>query len=375
MIPSYPEGGRMSQAAVLESPGRMRVVEVEVGAPQRAEVMVEIRATGICHSDLSWYDGLLDAELPAVLGHEAAGVVVEVGEGVDRVSCGDRVVLSCLAPCGACFYCMRGQHTLCEVAGRAMNAGTLLDGTTRLRLDGRDVRQGAGLGTFAERCVVPEHAVVALPDDVPFEHAALMGCGVLTGFGAAVNAAEVRPGESVVVIGCGGVGLNALQGARIAGASRIIAVDPRQDRRDLAVKLGATHALEPGADVVRQIRALTGGRGADVVLEVAGVQAAVKLSMPAARPGGRVVLVGAGPPDVRLDVAAFTGVVLQEKTVRGSLYGSRHPRDTIERVLALYAAGGLVLDGMVSREFALADVAQAIDHSRSGHGARALITF
>ncbi|MWA02922.1 alcohol dehydrogenase catalytic domain-containing protein [Actinomadura sp. LD22] len=365
----------MTQAAVLEAPGRMRVADVELLPPRRGEVMVQVRATGICHSDLSWHDGLLGAALPAVLGHEAAGVVAAVGEDVTRVAVGDRVVLSCLAPCGGCFHCVRGRPTLCEVAGGAMGGGTLLDGTTRVRLGGRQVHQGAGLGTFAEHCVVPEGAVVALPGTVPFGHAALMGCAVLTGFGAAVNAAGVQPGESVAVIGCGGVGLSAVQGARVAGASRIVAIDPRAGRRDLALKVGATDVLPSGPGALREIRALTGGRGADVVLEAAGVRDAVKLSVPAARPGGRVVLVGAGAPDVRLDVAAFTGLVLQEKSVRGSLYGSGHPRETIERLLALYAAGAIVLDEMVSREFALADIAEAIDYCRAGTGARALITF
>ncbi|MCW2758643.1 MAG: zinc-binding dehydrogenase family protein [Nocardioidaceae bacterium] len=365
----------MSQAAVLETAGDLRIVDVDVAAPARGEVAVAIRATGICHSDLSMHDGMLGLPLPAVLGHEAAGVVLDVGEGVTSVAAGDRVVLSCLAPCGTCFYCIQGQHTLCEVAGAAMNTGTLLDGTTRMLLGGRGVHQAAGLGTFAEQCVVPERAVVPLPAAVPFEHGALMGCGVLTGFGAAVNAAAVQPGESVVVIGCGGVGLSAVQGARICGAATIIAVDLREDRRDLARAVGATHALEPGPEVLSAIRDLTDGRGADVVLEVGGVQETVKLSLPAARPGGRVVLVGAGGTDVRLSVPAFLGLVHPEKTVRGSLYGSRHPRQTIERVLALYAAGALVLDDMVSRTFSFDAIVEAVAYSRTGQGARAIVTL
>jgi len=353
----------------------VELVEVELCDPHRAEVEVEIAATGICHSDLSMLDGALGLPLPAVLGHEAAGVVRRVGADVRHVSPGDRVVLSCMAPCGSCFYCVRGQFSLCEVAGPAMGGGTLLDGTTRISHQGAPVRQAAGLGTFAERCVVPGHAVLGLPDAVPFDQGALLGCAVLTGFGAAVNAAEVVPGESVVVLGCGGVGLSAVQGAVLAGAGEVIAVDPRADRRDLALGLGAARVLDPAEDLIRAVRGLTSGRGADVAIEAAGVQPTVDAALSVARPGGRVVLVGAGTPSVKFATSAFLGLVHTEKQVRGSLYGSAHPRHTIERLLAAYASGALVLGDVVGRRFTFDDLPEAVEHSRSGRGGRTVVTF
>jgi len=362
-----------TRAAVVREPNTLDVVEVEVAAPAPHEVSVEIAAVGVCHTDLSMLAGSLGLPLPAVLGHEGSGVVTAVGDDVASVRPGDRVVLCCLAPCGSCFHCVRDEYSLCEVAGRAMAEGTLLDGTTRVTARGVPVHQAAGLGAFADRCVVPAAAVVPLPDAVSFEHGALMGCGVLTGFGAVLNAGEVRPGESVVVLGCGGVGLSAIQGARVSGAAVIIAVDPRPERRRLATIVGASHALEPGADLVPAVRDLTSGRGADAVIEAAGVQDTVEIALRLTRAGGRLVLVGAGSTQVRLSVPAFLGLVHPEKSVRGSLYGSGHPRRTIETMLACHARGDLVLDDFVTHRFGLAEIASALDYARRAEGARAVV--
>jgi alcohol dehydrogenase/S-(hydroxymethyl)glutathione dehydrogenase/alcohol dehydrogenase len=366
----------MTLAAVLHAPGQpLTTAEVGLEAPRRGEVAVQIGATGVCHSDIAVYHGTLPNPMPVVLGHEGAGTVAEVGEGVTGISPGDRVVLSWLAQCGTCFYCAQGQPQLCETAGVAFARGALLDGTTRYSLDGRPVYQMAGLGTFSQRCVVPARAAVKIPDTIPLTSAALLGCGVLTGFGAAVNTAGIGVGDTVVVLGCGGVGLNAVQGARIAGARVIIAVDMHTERLSLAEKLGATHTLQPSEKAVKEIRALTGGRGADHVLEVAGRQETVRDAVRMARRGGQVILVGAAGDDVSVSVPAFTGVVMTEKVIRGSLYGSSDIRRDVPRLVGLYESGLLRLGELVTETFKFSQVNDAVDYCASEKGARAVVVF
>ena len=306
---------------------------------------------------------------------ESAVTFVEVGEGVTEPAPGDRVVLAWLAQCGGCFFCAHGQPQLCETAGVAFARGTLLDGTTRYGLGGAPVYQMAGVGTFAERCVVPARAAIKVPDTIPLTSAALLGCGVLTGFGAAVNTAGVRVGDTVVVLGCGGVGLNAVQGARIAGARVIIAIDMHDERLGLAARLGATHTLRPSADAAKRVRALTGGRGADHVLEVVGRPETVRDAVRMARRGGQVVLVGAAGDDVRLDLPAFTGLVMTEKVVRGSLYGSSDVRREVPRLAGLYESGLLKLDELVTETFEFGRVNEAVDYCAAERGARAMVVF
>jgi Zn-dependent alcohol dehydrogenase len=268
---------RSTEAAVLIKPGeRVQLTKVDLAAPQRGEVVVEIAATGVCHSDLSVALGLLPNPLPVVLGHEGAGTIVQVGDGVTDVAPGDRVVLSWLAQCGTCFYCAHEQPFLCDSASLGMVRGTMTDGTTRFSLNGQPVYHMAGLGTFSRHCVVAAAAVVKLPDTIAFPQASLIGCGVLTGFGAAANTAAIKPGETVAVIGCGGVGLNAIQGARVSGASQVLAIDLHDERLELGRYLGATRTLKPGPDLRKQIRALTDGRGVDVAIEVVGRQETVQ---------------------------------------------------------------------------------------------------
>jgi Zn-dependent alcohol dehydrogenase len=366
----------VTAAAVLESPRKpLTVTEIDVEPPRAGEVMVEVGASGVCHSDISVWNETLAHPVPLVLGHEAAGTVAGVGAGVTSVAPGDRVVLSWLAQCGTCFYCTARQPQLCEVAGVAFARGTLLDGTTRYRRDGQPVYQMAGLGTFTERCVVPEAAAVKIPDTIPLASAALIGCGVLTGFGAAVNTAGIRVGDTVAVVGCGGVGLSAVQGARIAGAGVIIAIDLHEERLALAARLGATHTLQPSDTVAKQVRALTGGRGADHVLEVVGRQQTVRDAIRMTRRGGQVVLVGAAGDDVTVTLPAFSGVVMTEKVIRGSLYGSSDVRRDVPRLVSLYQSGLLKLDEMVSETFPFAQVNEAVEYCAAEKGARAVVVM
>ncbi len=366
----------MTVAAVMTRTGEPLALEdLELLPPGPGEVRVRMGAAGVCHSDLSVLQGRLVNPLPVVLGHEGAGTIEECGEGVTGLAVGDRVVLSWLAQCGECFYCRKHQASLCETAGAAMIKATLQDGTTRFRREGQPIFHMAGLGTFSTHCVVSAKAAVKLPEHIPFEQAALIGCGVLTGFGAAVNTGEIRVGESVAVIGCGGVGLNAIQGARIAGAACIIAIDLHDERLALARTLGATHTLKPGDSLNKQVRALTGGRGADVAIEVVGFKDTTRNAVRMTRPGGRVILVGAGSEDVTLDVPLFGSVVLTEKTIRGSLYGSSEVQLEVPRLLSLYETGQLHLKELVTQTFGFSQINEAMAYCAAERGARGVIVF
>jgi alcohol dehydrogenase/S-(hydroxymethyl)glutathione dehydrogenase/alcohol dehydrogenase len=366
----------MTQAALLEQPNRpLRLVDLEIEGPGSGEVLIEIGATGVCHSDIAVCSGELPARLPLVLGHEAAGTVVSLGDGVSGLSVGDRVVLTWLAQCGTCPFCLRGQPYLCSRARRALSEHAFPDGTTRISLGGRPIHQFCGLGTFSRYCVVLAEAAVPVPEGIPFEVAALMGCAVLTGFGAAVNTARVGVGDSVAVLGCGGVGLSAVQGARVAGAAKIIAIDVHAERLELAERMGATHTVKAGAEAVKQVRRLTGGLGADVVLELAGRQETVRDAVAMARPGGQAVLVSAPPADVTVGTPVFSGVVLPAKTIRGSLYGSVDVRRDIPRLVELYERGLLKLEELVTARFDLGAVNDAVRYATSEQGSRAVIEF
>jgi len=365
-----------THAALLEeTQSPLKVVELDLRAPGRGEVLVRMGASGVCHSDISVYQGSIPHPMPVVLGHEGAGTVEAIGDGVTTVAPGDHVVLTWLSQCGACFFCLRGQPALCEEASPAMARGTLLDGTTAFARDGEPVFHMAGLGTFTELLVVAERSAIKVPPWLPFPQAALIGCGVLTGFGAAVNTATVEVGETVAVIGCGGVGLSAVQGARVSGAREIIAIDLHQERLALAAELGATTTLTPGDDLIKQVRSLTDGRGVDVALEVVGRQETIDGAIKMTRRGGRVILVGAGPADVSVHVSAFGGVVVPEKTIRGSFYGSSNVHRDVDRLVALYRSGMVKLDELISSTFTLDDVAAAVAYCATEQGARAVVTL
>lgn len=367
-----------TRAAVLTGLDQPLVIrdDVVVEAPRAGEIRVRVAACGVCHSDLSMQDGTLPVPLPVVLGHEASAVVEEVGEGVAGLQPGDHVVVSWVPQCGDCFFCRRGQPQLCQTADAVLLAGGLLDGTPRLSLDGAPLFQMTGAGTFSEETVIPATAAVKIPHDVPLDIAALLGCAVLTGVGAALNTATIRPGDTVAVIGCGGVGLNIVQGARIAGAEVIVAVDVHPAKLAVAKTFGATHTVDATtSDPANAVRDLTGQRGADVAFEALGQGRTIEQTVDMTRRGGQAVLVGIPRLDVTLTLPAMLGIVLQERTIRGCWYGSSDIRRDVPRLIDLYRNGQLLLEELVSRRIDLTEVNAALDAMRAGEGARSVIVY
>jgi Zn-dependent alcohol dehydrogenase len=366
------------KAAVLtgvDQPLTMRD-DVEVESPRAGEIRIRVAASGVCRSDLSMQDGTTPVPMPVVLGHEASAVVLELGPGVTDFAPGDHVVVSWVPQCGACYFCRRGQPHLCQAADAVLLAGGLLDGSPRLRLDGAPLFQMCGAGTYAEETVIAACAAVKIPDDVPLDIAALLGCSVLSGAGAALNTATITPGDTVAVVGCGGVGLNVIQGARIAGAEVIIAVDIHQAKLDTARLFGATHTVDASrSDPANAVRDLTGQRGADVAFEVLGQARTIEQTVEMTRRGGQAILVGIPRLDVMLTLPAFLGVVLQERTVKGCWYGSADIRGDVPRFLELYRTGQLRLDELVSRRIGLADVNDAMAALNAGEVARSVIVY
>jgi S-(hydroxymethyl)glutathione dehydrogenase / alcohol dehydrogenase len=357
------------RAAVLHEIGQDKLDvldDVEAVGFGPGKVRIRVRATGLCHSDLSAMNGVLPQPAPFVPGHEGAGEILEVGEGVSHVKPGDRVVVCWLPACGACPACGRGQTELC-LAG-FMNAGT-----PNFRRPGGDVFGMAGTGTFAEEVVLDAGCAVPIPDDVPFDIAALIGCGVTTGLGAALNTADVQAGSSVAVIGCGGVGISAIQGARLQGAAEIVAVDPVLSRREAALKFGATRAVSPDelADAKQQ---LTGGEGFDYVFEVVGRSATARTAYDTTRRGGTMVVVGAGAMDDNLQLNMFE-LFFDEKRILPSMYGGGDVLRTADRVLRLWRAGRLDLEHMITHRVRLEQVNDALAQMRSGEALRTVVTF
>ncbi|MGI9033605.1 MAG: Zn-dependent alcohol dehydrogenase [Acidimicrobiales bacterium] len=368
----------MTRAAILTALHQPLEIhdDVEVEAPRSGEVGVRMAATGICHSDLSMRDGVLPVPLPAVLGHEGAGVVTEVGAGVTNPAVGDHVVISWVPQCGRCYYCRRGQPHLCQEADAVLVGGGLLDGTPRLRWRGMPVSQMCACGTFSTETVVPATGAVGVAADLDLTLAALLACGVLTGVGAALNTARIAPGDTVAVLGCGGVGLNVLQGARIAGAGTVVAIDTRPAKLELAEALGATHVVDASAnDPVSAVMGLTGERGADVAFEAIGLGPTIEAVLAMTRRGGQAVLVGIPSMDVMLTVPAMVGLVLAAKTVKGCWYGSADVRRDVPRLVELYRTGELKLDELVSRRIDLAEVNEAFDAMTAGEVARSVIVY
>jgi S-(hydroxymethyl)glutathione dehydrogenase / alcohol dehydrogenase len=367
------------QAAVLTAVGRPLEIrsDVEVEDPRAGEVLVRLVASGVCHSDLSARSGVMMMPTPVVLGHEGAGVVEAVGDGVTGVAPGDHVLVSWVPQCGGCYHCVRGEGHLCERAVVTMATGGLLDGTTRLRSAGAPLHQMAATGTFAELAVVPGSGAVPLPDDLDLTLAALLGCSVLTGVGAALNTARVRQGDTVAVVGCGGVGLNVVQGARIAGASSIVAVDTNPAKLRLAEAFGATVTVDASAgDAVSGVMAATAQRGVDVAFEVVGVARTIDQALTMTRRGGHTVLVGVPAMDVVVAVPAFLGLVLAGKTISGCWYGSSNVHADVPKLVALYRSGELLLDPLVSRTIDLTEVNDALDAMHAGgDAARCVIRY
>lgn len=357
------------RAAVCRAFGQpLEVEELELDRPRTREARVKVVATAICHSDIAFAEGAWGGELPAVYGHEAAGVVEEVGPEAS-VEPGQRVVVSLLRSCGRCFFCLSEQPHLCE--GEFPG-----DGEVRLRTrDGEPVHQAMHTATFAEAVVVDESQLAVAPESVSFEAASLLGCGVVTGVGAVVERAAVPAGASVVVVGTGGVGLNAVQGASISGADPIVALDVSSGKRDSALLFGATHAVDPGSgDPARAVRALTGGRGADFVFVTVGRAEVIESSLELVRRGGTLVVVGMPPSDETFRVVA---VDLAHNDVRilGSKMGSTRLDLAIPRLLDLYEQGRLKLDELISARYPLEGINEAIADARGGDALRNVIVF
>jgi len=365
----------MAKAAVLtgvDTPLDIRT-DVEVADPQAGEVRVRTGASGVCHSDLSVANGTIPLPTPIVLGHEGAGIVEAVGEGVTNVSPGDHVVVSWVPQCGTCYMCNHGQPYLCEKNNMAAAAG-MLDGTTRLTSQGQGLHVMGMAGTFADTMIVPAISLVKIGNDVPLTAAALIGCGVLTGFGAAVNTASIQEGDTVAVIGCGGVGLNVIQGAKHAGAAEIIAIDMNDAKLALAEQFGATTMVnasttDPGA------AALANGRGCDVTFEVIGLGATMEQAINLTRVGGEVILVGVPRMDVFLNLNVAFTFLYMAKSVKGCWYGSADVNRDVPMLLDLYKSGALKLDELISREIALEDVNEAFEAMKSGEVARSVINY
>jgi len=344
--------------------------------PRAGEVLVRMAAAGVCHSDLLLAEGALgEGRWPLVLGHEGAGVVEALGPGVSGVRVGERVVLCMIPACGDCGPCRAGRRTLCEPAGAASLAGTLLDGSSRLRgARGEPLGHGLLLACFATHTVVPVGSVVPVADSIPLWQAALLGCGALTGFGA-VDRAGVRIGQSVAVIGCGGVGLQVIAAARLAGAGVIVAIDRDPIKLELARRRGATHALLATEEeaLAAQLRALCGAGGAEHCFEVVGSARTIRQAFALVRPGGAVTVVGLAPRGVEVALPAID--FLSEKTIAGCYYGSGDPRSGLERLIALVAAGRLELGEVVSHLAPLAGAPEALARLGRGEGARTVLVI
>jgi S-(hydroxymethyl)glutathione dehydrogenase / alcohol dehydrogenase len=325
--------------------------DVTVLGPGPGEVRIKVRAAGVCHSDQSARDGALPQPVPAVLGHEAAGDVLEVGEGVDDLAPGDRVVVNWLPSCGTCAYCLRGEQYLCMTH---VMTGYVMP---RFMAGDTPVFGMAGCGAFAEEMVVPRIGAVKVDPDVPYEVAALVGCGVMTGVGSVINTAALRPGETAVVIGCGGVGIAAIQGARLAGAPVIVAVDTVEAKLDVARRFGATHAVTPDqlSDLIVE---LNGGEGFDYAFDVVAVPQTLRTAWSAARRGGTVVVVGAGRAEHIVEFNPFE-LLFEGKRIIPSMYGSGHPPRDFPRLLSLWRSGRLDLEGMVSHRLRLDQIDDA----------------
>lgn len=372
-------GRKMSlsyRAAVLHEAHAPLTIETVTAEPLRpSDVLVRIRAAGLCHTDLEVIEGGLRYPMPIVLGHEAAGVVEAVGPAARGVRPGDHVVLSWNPHCGGCFYCDRQLPILCEgYLAEGPNA-LAFDGAPRARLaDGRALRQLMFLGAFGEYCIVPDQQAIVVPDEIPFDRACLIGCGVMTGAGAALNIASIRAGDTVVVLGCGAVGLAAVQGARLAGAGEIIAVDLNDAKLDLAAAMGATRCVNATRDdPVAVARAATRGRGADVVLESAGSPVAFRTSAEAVRPGGEVIWLG--KIDVEKDVAFRWGSLMGEKRIRRSSYGGARPQRDFPMLAKAYLDGRLNLDGLITSRIALEDINEGFAMLKRGEAIRSVVMF
>ena len=363
-----------TKAAVLYEAGQPAVIEeITLDPPQQGEILVRMEAAGVCHSDMHVRDGFIPEPLPIVLGHEGTGVVVEIGTGVSGLRPGDRVVLTLVPACGTCYFCRKGEPHMCSTSGKMASQGVLRDGTSRMHIGSRPLHHFNSVSCFSEYTVVPQEGAVKIAADVPLEVAALLGCAVVTGVGAVERTAQVRPGDSVAVIGCGGVGLNVIQAASLSGAYPVIAIDIRQEKIELAKNFGASHGVnsreQDAAAVIQEITQY----GVDWAFEVLGNPRTIEQAWGLIRPGGTVVVVGLSPKGSRVSLPAFD--FISEKNIRGCFYGSTHFHADVPDILKRIQAGRMRTEGMVSHSVPLEELETAFDRLRNGDGARTILRF
>ena len=367
--------GRMRAALLEASEKPLAIVDdVDIEAPRAGEVRVRVSHCGVCHSDLSLVNGTFPFVAPTVLGHEAAGVVDSVGAGVTSVVPGDKVVLTPVAVCNACYWCTRGEYGCC-VNTMSLSTGTFNDGRTPLSRHGQPVLRGVGLGGFAEFVITTETGAIKVAPDTPLEVACVIGCAVQTGVGAVLNTARVPEGATVLVAGAGGIGVSIVQGARVAGATKIIVSDPVDARREMATRFGATDVIDPIADdVIGAVQQMTGGIGVDFAFDAVGAGPVIESCIWATRNGGTTVMVGAGGIDQTVSLAPPVFFTLSERKLMGCLLGSCNGRRDIPRLLDLWRAGRLDLDGMITARRPLAEVNEAFADMTAGLGLRTVLT-
>ncbi|HEX8494955.1 MAG TPA: Zn-dependent alcohol dehydrogenase [Pyrinomonadaceae bacterium] len=366
---------KINAAILWEQGAPLSVEEAELEAPRAGEVLIEVKAAGVCHSDLHPARGDWPARTPLVLGHEGAGIVREVGEGVTTLREGDHVVFCWAPPCGVCPPCLEGRPVLCDRLEQTTYRNRLPEGDTRLSARGQPLAHFNSTACFADFAVVAEEGAIAVPADVEFEALATLGCAVVTGVGAVMNAARVEAGARVVVVGAGGVGLNVVQGARLAACEKIIAVDTRSIALNLAREFGATDTIEASSpNVADEVRELTGGRGADYVFDTVGAPETLTQALLFARKGGTVVLTGLARTDTRASFPLFP-FVMQEKRLIGSVYGSGQPLRDIPHLVALHREGKLKLHELATRTYRLGEINDALNALASGEGARGIIRW
>jgi Zn-dependent alcohol dehydrogenase len=359
------------RAALLAAPGKpLEITDLEIQEPGPGEVKLRMAASGICRSDLSVTTGVLKSPCPVVLGHEGAGVVEALGEGVTELALGDRVVVSLSPACGDCIFCKEGAPNRCVQMVPGMIGSTMLDGTTRLSRGSEPVYQLCGVASFAEQAVVCARSCYVVDEEVPLERACLIGCGVLTGAGTVFNSPDIGPGKSLAVIGCGGVGLAAIQAARIEGVSQIIAIDIDPAKLELARELGAHHALDGREELRKPIRKLT-GLGVHVAIEAIGSVQTLEAAWEMLRPGGLEIAVGM--PRAGEKIAIRAGGLFLEKRLAGATYGGCDPRRDIPKLLQLVVSGEFRLDELVSDELPLDRAQEALEALAAGRGARQVI--
>ena len=352
----------------------IQIRELQLDHPGAGELTIKIHAAGLCHSDLSVINGDRPRPVPIVLGHEAAGEVTETGAGVSDFKVGDRVVLAFVPSCGECEACLAGRAALCVPGAAANTAGTLTSGERRWSgEEGELLHHHLGISAFAEQTIVSELSAIKIPDDLPYELASLFGCAVLTGVGAALNAAEIEPGQTVAVFGLGGVGLAAVMGAKLAGAGRVIAIDPVAHKRALALELGADDALEGGPGTVDELKAMTDG-GPDRVIETAGSAKVLETAYLATRRGGVTVTVGLPNPAALLSIPAVS-LVAEERTLKGSYLGSANPSEMLPQLFDYWRAGKLPVEKLISGRLKLDQINEGFDLLASGEAIRQIIVL